>query len=103
MKGQIAKEYVKDQLIQIFGQDYIGEFDKKHYIWVNDGGEKIQIAVALTCPKVYKGVDGTTPTVLNFEDDDISEKDNHPSQFEPASISQEEQDTLQDLMNKLGL
>ena len=52
---------------------------------------------------MYKGVDGTTPTALNFEDDDISEKDNHSSQFEPASISQEEQDTLQDLMNKLGL
>lgn len=40
-KGQVAKELVKEKLIQTFGKDYIGEFDKKHYIWADDGGEKV--------------------------------------------------------------
>lgn len=97
-KGQVAKELVKEKLIQTFGKDYIGEFDKKHYIWADDGGEKVQISITLTCPKVYRGVEESAPTALNFEDDE-----NHSSKFEPAQITQEEQDTLEDLMKKLGL
>lgn len=99
-KGQIAKEQVVKIISQAFGKDYIGEFDKKHYVWANDGGEKVQIAIALTCPKVYRGIEETAPTVLNFEDD---EETNHPSHFEPAQITQEEKDTLENLILKLGL
>lgn len=86
-------------LIKAFGENYIGEFDRKHYVWANDGGEKVQIAIALTCPKVYRGIEETNPTELNFDDD------NPPSTeaFKPAEITQEEQDTLADLMAKLGL
>ena len=104
MKGQIAKEQVVKIISQAFGKDYIGEFDKKHYVWANDGGEKVQIAIALTCPKVYRGIEETAPSALNFDDEDeTSERGNHPSRFEPAQITQEEKDTLQDLILKLGL
>ena len=34
-----------------FGADYIGEQDKKIYVWADDGGERVQIAIAMTCPK----------------------------------------------------
>lgn len=104
MKGQIAKEQVVKIISKAFGKDYIGEFDKKHYVWANDGGEKVQIAIALTCPKVYRGIEETAPSALNFDDEDeTSERGNHPSRFEPAQITQEEKDTLQDLILKLGL
>ena len=89
VKGQIAKEQVVKIISQAFGKDYIGEFDKKHYVWANDGGEKVQIAITLTCPKVYRGIEETAPTALNFEDDNGTfERGNHPSRFEPAQITQ---------------
>lgn len=102
MKGQIAKEQVVKIISQAFGKDYIGEFDKKHYVWANDGGEKVQIAIALTCPKVLRGIEETSPTALNFDDDDENFA-TEATTFKPAEISQEEQDTLAELMSKLGL
>ena len=99
-KGQIAKDNVVRKIIQAFGNDYIGEFDKKHYVWEKDGNEKVQIAIALTCPKVYRGIEETAPTALNFDDDD---EVSTGTAFKPADITQEEQDTLEALMSKLGL
>ena len=101
-KGQIAKEKVADKIKSAFANDYIGEFDKKHYVWADDGnGQKVQIAIALTCPKVLRGVEETAPTALNFDDDDLPAV--QAAAFKPAEISQEEQDTLAELMAKLGL
>ena len=85
---------------QAFGDDYIGEFDKKYYVWADDGGNRIQISIALTCPKVYRGVEETISTELNFEDESAAAD---KESFKPADITQEEQDTLADLMARLGL
>lgn len=101
MKGQIAKNNVVKKIIQAFGDNYIGEFDKKLYIWAKDGAEKVQIAIALTCPKVYRGIEETAPTALNFEDDEPGV--NTGTAFKPAEITQEEKDTLADLMKRLNL
>ena len=101
MKGQIAKDNVIKKIIQAFGDNYIGEFDKKLYVWAKDGAEKVQIAIALTCPKVYRGIEETAPTALNFEDDEPSV--NTGTAFKPAEITQEEKDTLADLMKRLNL
>ena len=51
-KGNVAKATVIEKIKQIFGDDFIAEIDKKAYIWADDGGERIQIAIALTCPKI---------------------------------------------------
>ena len=50
-KGTNAKNAVINKIAMAFGTDYIGEIDKKVYVWADDGGEKVQIAIALTCPK----------------------------------------------------
>ena len=99
-KGNIAKENIVKVLEQAFGDDYIGEFDKKYYVWADDGGNRVQISIALTCPKVYRGVEETTPTEMNFDDDS---EDTAAGSFTPADITKEEQDTLAALMEKLGL
>lgn len=102
MKGQIAKEKVANIIKTAFTNDYIGEFDRKHYVWADDGnGQKVQIAITLTCPKVLRGIEETSPTALNFDDDENSAVE--AATFKPAEISQEEQDTLAELMSKLGL
>ena len=98
-KGNIAKENVVKILEKAFGDDYVGEFDKKYYVWADDGGNRVQISIALTCPKVYRGVEETTPTEMNFDDD----SEDTAGSFTPADISQEEQDTLAALMERLGL
>ena len=100
-KGNIAKENIVKVLERAFGDDYIGEFDKKYYVWADDGGNRIQISIALTCPKVYRGVEETTSTEMNFDDD--AESAAEENSFKPADISKEEQDTLAQLMERLGL
>lgn len=50
-RGQIAKENVEKRIKDAFGNDYIGLYDKKIYVWANENGERIQIAIALTAPK----------------------------------------------------
>ena len=87
-KGNIAKMAVENKIKEAFGADYIGVFDKKLYVYADDGGERVQIALTMTCPKVFVGVDTPTET---------------PDVFQPAEISQEEQDNLRALIEKLGL
>ena len=97
-KGQKAKAEVISKIIAALGDDYVGEFDKKYYCWANDdNGERIQVSIALTCPKIFKGND--TVTSLNFEEDD----EKIVAVTENISISQEEQESLAVLMEKLGL
>ncbi len=52
-KGSVAKEKVVEKLKSAFGADYIGEFDKKVYLWADDGGERVQITISMTCHKPF--------------------------------------------------
>ena len=40
-RGSVAKENIAKKLQEAFGKDYIGEFDRKYYLWGNDGGERV--------------------------------------------------------------
>lgn len=101
-KGALAKENVKTAIKNALDADFVGEYDGKLYTWADDGGNRIQVSIALTCPKVYRGVEETGNPELNFDDDTPAAADT-PSGFSPADITQEEQDTLAELMAKLGL
>ena len=87
-KGNIAKQNIINKIKENFSSDYIGEFTSKIYLWADDGGERVQVALTMTCPKVFVGVD--TPTEI-------------PDEFQPAEITQQEQDNLKMLIEKLGL
>ena len=87
-KGTIAKQNIENKIKEVFGADYIGIFDKKLYLWSDDGGERVQVALTMTCPKVFVGVDTSTET---------------PDEFQPAEITQQEQDNLKMLIERLGL
>ena len=103
-KGTVAKEKVTKIIADAFGADYVGEFDKKLYVWADDGTGKIQVSITLTCPKVYRGIEETTSSEMNFDDEeDLPEAARSAPSFTPADITQEEQDTLADLMERLGL
>ena len=101
-RGTIAKELVEKKIQSAFGADYIGEYQKKLYVWAQENGERVQIAISLTCPKVP--VEIHTPTSLgdfNFEDD--SSFVVASAGFQPAEITDEERATVNQLMESLGL
>lgn len=102
-KGTIGKQNVINKIKQAFGADFIGEYDKKIYVWTQENGERIQIALSLTCPKVQVAVsDAPVAGDFNFEDDAPSTVV-AASAYQPADISDEERARVNDLMAKLGL
>lgn len=105
-KGAEAKNYVVAKLQQAFGDDYIGEVDKKFYVWGVEGGEKMQIAISLTCPKNPVGTVDTTKldfgnskAGIDFENDDLF----IPTVAPTTEVSDEEKENLAKLLEKLGL
>lgn len=102
-RGSIAKSEVVKKIIDAFGDSYIGEFSGKHYIWANDGGQKVQIAIALTCPKTNVG-DATsdrTSNVLDFEN--MSAADVCNTTRQRVEITEDEKAHIQKLMAELNL
>lgn len=102
-KGSIAKVEVAKKLAEAFGENYIGEFDKKLYVWANDGGEQVQIAISMTCPKVEIVTENKPKVEKKSGGFDWSEPAVAPVSVEKAQISDAEKQTVMDLMAKLGL
>ena len=102
-KGANAKIEVQKRIAQAFGDSYIGEYDKKIFVWANDGGETVQIAISLTCPKVPVEVSAAPVTGdFNFEDD-APNVVVAAGAYQPAEISPEERARVNDLMKMLDL
>ena len=105
-KGTIAKENVIRKLQQAFGADFVGVIDKKVYLWAEENGEKIQIAISMTCPKTPVGAPAaseffeatSSSNILDFEN--MTSVVNKP---EPAIITEEEKNNIAELMARLGL
>ena len=97
-KGALAKEALIKRFATAVGADYCGELDKKYYFWSTENGERVQIAVSMTCPKTpieFQGNGGD----LNFDDDSTPTA---PA-TSPVAMSEDEAATLERLMNELGL
>ena len=100
-KGAEAKEYVAKKLKEVFGDDYVGEVDKKYYVWAYEGGQKMQIAIAMTCPKIPVGnVVEEKKEAFDWSD---SGNESAPSIFKPVEIADDEREKVAELMKKLGL
>lgn len=105
-KGSLAKENVIKVLANAFGKEFIGEFDKKIYVLADDGGEQVQIAISLTCPKNPIQIDESTA----IDDGDWDFSDNPPvktavpvASAGPAEITEEEKANISTLLLRLGL
>ena len=102
IKGTQAKDVVIKKISDAFGQDFVGVYDKKAYVLADDGGEKIQIAITLTCPKAPVGV-VAAPAKAGMDFENMEAPVVAPTAFEPAQISEDERETVAELMRKLGL
>ena len=98
-RGNDAKQEVIQRIAEAFGADWIGEVDKKYYVFANENGEKLQIAISLTCPKTQVEVKAPSASnKLNFESGET-----YAAPAQPIEISEEEKKNLADLMARLGL
>lgn len=95
-KGTIAKTNVENKIKEAFGSDFVGIADKKLYIWADDGGQKVQIAISLTCPKV--GLDVNAPVGNSFV-----EGTGITTSTPVVEMTAEEEANIQTLIAKLGL
>ena len=101
-KGSTAKSKIAEKIKNLYGADYVGESGGKYYVWENDGGEKVQIAISLTCPKnPIETVDMSSAFGggFDFEAEPVVVQ----TKFEPAEITQDEMDNIATLMARLGL
>lgn len=101
-KGTIAKSNIEKKLLEVFGDDAL-VFNKKLYVWADDGGERVQIAISMTCPK-------NEVTTVNIaaavgEGHDFSQEQTVVAQtgFTPAEITEEEKQNVADMLAALGL
>ena len=102
-RGAIAKEQTEKKIIEAFGTDYVATVDKKIYVWADDGGERVQIAISMTCPKTPVSA-GTASAPISTDGFGIN-FDDMPVTPPAATIeyTQEEKDTINELISKLGL
>lgn len=99
-KGAEAKANVVQRISSAFGKDFIGEFEKKVYVWSTENGEPVQVALALTCPKTPVGTINQS-TTQDFENPMIASA--APTNFEPTEFTDNERKTVEELMSALGL
>lgn len=99
-RGNIAKTNVIDTIAKAFGSNYIGEYDKKIYVTADDGGEPVQIAIALTCPKnPVVAIPKTQDGGINFDAPPIVAT----TGFAPAEFTDKERENIQNLIESLNL
>ena len=97
-RGNDAKSQVEKKIVKALGDDYIGTFDKKIYTWAMDDGERIQVAISMTCPKTFIGNEPKNDS-LDF---DAMENPGQVSSFKPAEITEEETANVNKLLAELG-
>ena len=110
-KGNEAKNFVTQKIIECFGQDKAFIYDKKIYITTKEDGAPIQVCLSLTCPKSLVEPSGSTITAeppksafssgIDFES--MGLEPSGPTVFKPAEITDKERETVRDLMARLGL
>ena len=97
-RGSVAKEKFAKKLEEVFGADYIGCIDKKYYVWAEENGERVQLCLAITCPKTPVGDVPAAPSMtLNFDDFDATPV------VKKVEITSSERENIENLMARLGL
>lgn len=100
-RGSIAKENIKNTLIETFGDKFLGEVGGKLFVLSQENGQDIQIAISLTCPKV--GIDLGTPSYGNDFVDGFNSNTNLSSANIGIEFTKAEEETIQELIRKLNL
>jgi hypothetical protein len=91
-KGQIAKETLGSIIIEAVGDKFVTVQDKKIYVNMDDGGETVQVAIAMTVPKTPIAAGSSTSS---------SSKEN--SAFTSTELSPEDKAKVEQLKKLLNV
>lgn len=98
--GEEAKTKLITKIIEALGESYVGCVDKKYYFMSYENGSEKQVAISLTCPKNPVAVSGA-PVVrsggIDFEAEPVL------TAPKITEVSEEERQTVADMMRRLGL
>lgn len=96
---QEAKDYVENKISYAFGPDYINATGGKIYVYGKaKNGEKIPIAISLTCPTA-----SSVPPQEAITDFDWSTPEEKPTEnIKTTEISDQEKKAIEDLFNALS-
>lgn len=103
VKGAMAKQVIIDKLKETFGSDFVGVSDNKVYVWAQDGAEKVQIAISMTCPKNPLGASNAG---IDFDAiGNAISTDNAVSfdNYQPAQMDETELNNVRKMIAELGL
>lgn len=98
--GEEAKTKLINKIIEALGDSYIGCVDKKYYFISYENGSEKQVAISLTCPKNPVAVSGAPVVRSGGIDFEVESVLIAPKATE---VSEEERQTVADMMRRLGL
>lgn len=103
-KGSIAKNEVYNKVMEMFPGSFMYNDGKELRINMEEDGESVQIKLVLTAAKtpVSNGDDNALPGAAVVASNDTSIA-SEVTTSAPAQVSDEEKQSVQDLMSKLGL
>ena len=101
-RGPQAKSKVEQIISSAFKDNFLGIYDKKLYVQAEENGEMVQIAISLTCPKTPVTV-SDKPLVFEDKLDFEAGTTVVPQSQVQTEISDEERQTVKELMERLGL
>ena len=102
-KGSIAKNEVYNKVMKMFPGSFMYNDGKELRINMEEDGEAVQIKLVLTAAKtpVSSGDDNAVPGAAVASND--TPVASEVATEAPAQVSDEEKQSVQDLMSKLGL
>lgn len=102
-KGSEAKSKLIGKVIDAVGKDaYVGELGGKYYFWSEEDGNKMQVCISMTCPKVPLETDVAVRD-NGYDFSDGAEPSLVAPASKPAELTQDERDNINRLIKELGL
>lgn len=101
-RGAVAKATVENRIREAFGADFVGSNGKELFVWADDGNERVQIKIAMTCPKTnYEG--GDVMAAATFNTAASASTDWTSQTVAPVELTEDEKQTVNSLLERLGL
>lgn len=102
-RGTIAKTKLITKVADALGNNWIGEVGGKYYAWSEENGQKVQVCIALTCPKTEvtggNGIASAAPGEEMSDFADLIGKTRGPA----PEITSEEDKKAAELLEKLNM
>lgn len=102
-KGEASKSQLTEAILKLY-PDNAFTYDKNIYVNFIEGGEKVQLKIALTMPKTPIEIATNVDSSTNWDWSDNAVNEPTPiAKAEPAEITDEEVTNVQVLLKRLGL